>query len=243
LTNICDNFSNITRQLTKSWHRRGVSEEKKRRVISSEEDDDEVERLSGRHLLSFINLSKNFGSYTAVDNLTLSLGEDQIFCLLGHNGAGKTTILNLLIGIHKPSKGTIKVGKDLDVRYDMAEIRLKLGICHQHDILFDQLSAEQHLKLLCRLKMIEAGSDSSQTINKRVEEILDQVSLNKDRHTLSVNLSGGMKRRLSIAMGIVAESKILIMDEPTTGLDPLVRDQIWSLIRSLKKDRCILMTT
>ena len=178
-----------------------------------------------------------------MDNLTLNLGEDQIYCLLGHNGAGKTTILNLLIGIHKPSKGTIKVGKDLDVRYDMAEIRLKLGICHQHDILFDQLSAEQHLKLLCRLKMIDSGSDSSQTIKKRVEEILDQVSLNKDRHTLSVNLSGGMKRRLSIAMGIVAESKILIMDEPTTGLDPLVRDQIWSLIRSLKKDRCILMTT
>jgi ABC-type multidrug transport system ATPase subunit len=69
------------------------------------------------------------------------------------------------------------------------------------------------------------------------------VSLDKNRHTLAVNLSGGMKRRLSIAMGIVAESRVLILDEPTTGLDPLVRDEIWHLIKSLKKDRCILMTT
>jgi ATP-binding cassette, subfamily A (ABC1), member 3 len=78
---------------------------------------------------------------------------------------------------------------------------------------------------------------------KRVEEVLYLVSLDKNRNTLSVNLSGGMKRRLSIAMGIVAESKVLILDEPTTGLDPLVRDQIWQLIKNLKKDRCIIMTT
>jgi ATP-binding cassette, subfamily A (ABC1), member 3 len=67
--------------------------------------------------------------------------------------------------------------------------------------------------------------------------------LDKNRHTRSANLSGGMKRRLSIAMGIVAESKVLILDEPTTGLDPIVRDQIWQLIKTLKKDRCIIMTT
>ena len=73
--------------------------------------------------------------------------------------------------------------------------------------------------------------------------MLETVSLNKNRDTLSKNLSGGMKRRLSIAMGIVAESSILIMDEPTTGLDPIIRDQVWSLIKELKKDRCILMTT
>ena len=78
---------------------------------------------------------------------------------------------------------------------------------------------------------------------KRVEEVLYLVSLDKNRNTPSVNLSGGMKRRLSIAMGIVAESKVLILDEPTTGLDPLVRDQIWQLIKTLKKDRCIIMTT
>lgn len=76
-----------------------------------------------------------------------------------------------------------------------------------------------------------------------MEEVLEMVSLDKSRDKVSVKLSGGLKRRLSIAMGIVAESKVLILDEPTTGLDPIVRDQIWSLIKSLKKDRCILMTT
>jgi ATP-binding cassette, subfamily A (ABC1), member 3 len=80
-------------------------------------------------------------------------------------------------------------------------------------------------------------------LKKRVEEVLYLVSLDKNRHTRSANLSGGMKRRLSIAMGIVAESKVLILDEPTTGLDPIVRDQIWQLIKTLKKDRCIIMTT
>jgi ATP-binding cassette subfamily A (ABC1) protein 3 len=80
-------------------------------------------------------------------------------------------------------------------------------------------------------------------LKKRVEEVLYLVSLDKNRNTRSVNLSGGMKRRLSIAMGIVAESKVLILDEPTTGLDPIVRDQIWQMIKSLKKDRCIIMTT
>jgi ABC-type multidrug transport system ATPase subunit len=80
-------------------------------------------------------------------------------------------------------------------------------------------------------------------LKKRVEEVLYLVSLDKNRHTGSANLSGGMKRRLSIAMGIVAESKVLILDEPTTGLDPIVRDQIWQLIKTLKKDRCIIMTT
>jgi ABC-type multidrug transport system ATPase subunit len=80
-------------------------------------------------------------------------------------------------------------------------------------------------------------------LKKRVDEVLYLVSLDKNRHTRSANLSGGMKRRLSIAMGIVAESKVLILDEPTTGLDPIVRDQIWQLIKTLKKDRCIIMTT
>jgi ATP-binding cassette subfamily A (ABC1) protein 3 len=80
-------------------------------------------------------------------------------------------------------------------------------------------------------------------VKRKVEEVLDQVSLDKSRNMLCHTLSGGTKRRLSIAMGIVAESKILVMDEPTTGLDPVVREHIWNLIKQLKKDRCILLTT
>ena len=92
---------------------------------------------------------------------------------------------------------------------------------------------------MCALKMIKREQRK-----KRIEEVLELVSLNKNRDTICSTLSGGMKRRLSIAMGIVSpKSKLLIMDEPTTGLDPLVRDQVWSLIKLLKKDRCILMTT
>jgi len=156
---------------------------------------------------------------------------------LGHNGAGKTTALNLLIGHHKPSSGTILL-ENLDILSDLDEIRLKLGVCHQHDLLFDDLSVEEHLILIAKLKLIP-----STHLKRRVDQVLDEVSLDKSRHTITSKLSGGTKRRLSIAMGIVAESRVLIMDEPTTGLDPIVRDQIWSLIKTLKRGRCIVMTT
>eukprot|EP00347_Sterkiella_histriomuscorum_P015355 403357331 len=198
--------------------------------------------------LQYLKLTKKFGSYKALDNLSLNLYKNQIFCLLGHNGAGKTTALNILIGQHKPNQGTIKmysksindksIIEELDVTKDLNQIRLKIGLCQQNDIVFDNLTVQEHLELICKLKMFDLKS-----CNKRVEDILDTVSLDKNRDSLAKTLSGGMKRRLSIAMGIVAESEVLILDEPTTGLDPIVRDQVWNLIKDLKKDRCILMTT
>jgi ATP-binding cassette subfamily A (ABC1) protein 3 len=94
------------------------------------------------------------------------------------------------------------------------------------------------LNIICELKLMKGD-----VVKRKVEEVLDQVSLDKSRNMLCHTLSGGTKRRLSIAMGIVAESKILVMDEPTTGLDPVVREHIWNLIKQLKKDRCILLTT
>ncbi|CDW82000.1 abc transporter family protein [Stylonychia lemnae] len=192
--------------------------------------------------LQYVNVTKKFGSYKAVDNLSLNLFKNQIFCLLGHNGAGKTTALNILTGNHRPNQGTIymrsKTQGSLDITQDINMIRLKLGLCQQHDILFEQLTIQQHLELICRLKLL-----SQAKIKDRISEILETVALTKDRNKKVKELSGGMKRRLSIAMGIVAESEVLILDEPTTGLDPIVRDMIWNLIKDLKKDRCILMTT
>jgi ATP-binding cassette, subfamily A (ABC1), member 3 len=119
-----------------------------------------------------------------------------------------------------------------------------MGCCTQHDILFESLTVEQHITLFFKLK-IGFEDDGSKTITQRVDELIKVVSLQKHRHVESQHLSGGLRRRLSIALALASpnESSIVILDEPTTGLDAIVRDQVWQLIKSLKQNRCIIMTT
>lgn len=132
-------------------------------------------------------MSKRFGSFTAVDNLQLQLYRDEIFCFLGHNGAGKTTSLNVLMGKESPTDGTVKLTLDddhtLDIRDDLLRAQSLMGTCSQHDILFDTLTVEQHIMLFYKLKenLLSDLMTTSQ-LSQRVDQLIATVNLQSHRH-------------------------------------------------------------
>ncbi|XP_052777802.1 phospholipid-transporting ATPase ABCA1-like [Mya arenaria] len=186
-----------------------------------------------RNLRKKYSTSNNF----AVDGLNLDFYEDQITSFLGHNGAGKTTTMSIMTGLFPPSEGTAFIhGKD--IRVNMDSIRHSLGTCPQHNVLFDWLTVEEHLWFYARLK----GTASSY-VKEEMEQMIKDVGLPHKRTEISSNLSGGMKRRLSVAVAFMGNSKTVILDEPTAGVDPYARRDIWQLLLKLKKGRTIILST
>jgi ATP-binding cassette, subfamily A (ABC1), member 3 len=191
----------------------------------------------GNHPIQINNLCKSFGAFHAVSNLSLEIKEGEVFALLGHNGAGKTTTIQLITGMLKPTKGSaIIYGHDLET--DLDGVRQSIGLCQQFDVLFDLLTCQEHLNLVCELKNIPANQKESE-----IAHILDIVMLREHKDKLSKNLSGGMKRKLSLAMALVGGSKLIILDEPTSGLDVESRRQVWALIKVIKQGRSIIMSS
>ncbi|XP_048589175.1 phospholipid-transporting ATPase ABCA1-like isoform X2 [Nematostella vectensis] len=189
--------------------------------------------------VSIRNLVKIYkeGKKLAVDGLNLNLYEGQILSFLGHNGAGKTTTMSVLTGLFPPTHGTALIS-GYDIRTDIDMVRRNLGMCPQHNVLFDCLTVEEHLWFYASLKGMEKSR-----IPGEIEKFLKDVGLTNKRHELSANLSGGMKRKLSVAMAFVAESRVVILDEPTAGVDPYARRSIWDLLLKYKKDRTVLLST
>ena len=191
--------------------------------------------------VSIKNITKKFRigfqDKTVVDNLSINFYENQITGLLGHNGAGKTTTTFMLCGIYAPDGGTAHI-LGSDIKYQMEQIRTSLGFCPQHDILYDDLTVAEHIDLIASIK-----GYNKQQIKEEILKISELVGLEKDLEKKSKQLSGGMKRRLSVAMAVTGGSKIIILDEPTSGLDPFNRRGLWELIRKFKKDRSIILTT
>jgi ATP-binding cassette, subfamily A (ABC1), member 3 len=187
------------------------------------------------------SLQKNYGEKAAVDGLTLSMYSGQITSLLGHNGAGKTTTIGMLTGAISPTAGYATVaGKD--IRTGMPEIRQDIGICLQHDCLFPELTVREHIQFFARVKGLYSKHTRLEA-EKQVDQALIDVALSEKRNTLSKNLSGGMKRKLSVAIAFCGGSKVVILDEPTAGQDPFSRRFTWNVIRNYKKDRIIILTT
>jgi len=179
----------------------------------------------------------NAGPKVAVSSLDLNFYKNQITCLLGHNGAGKTTTISMLNGLTKSSAGDAKVGK-FSVTTDMARIRQTLGVCPQHDVLFKVLTVFEHLQLFARIKGIPESK-----ITPAIDLVLQEVGLTEKRNEFAFKMSGGQKRKLSLAIAFMGDSTIVVLDEPTSGMDPFSRRATWDLIRSKKKDRIILLTT
>lgn len=187
------------------------------------------------------NLCKQFGEKSAVDGLNLSMYSGQVTALLGHNGAGKTTTISMLTGLFSPTDGTATVaGKD--IRSQMKYIRREIGICFQHDCLFPQLTVQEHIEFFARLKGLYARC-SKQEAAEKVKQAIEDVALYEKRNTLSKSLSGGMKRKLSVAIAFCGDSKTVLLDEPTSGMDPFSRRFTWNVIRQYREDRCIILTT
>ncbi|CUG86889.1 ABC transporter, putative [Bodo saltans] len=186
-------------------------------------------------------LRKEFGSDSgvkvAVDDLDLKFFPDQITVLLGHNGAGKTTTMNMITGMLSISSGDCVVyGKSS--RFDLKEVRNEIGYCPQHNILWDQLTCAEHLRYFAALK----GVPSSQ-IEAQVDEMLNKVDLPDKKDFYSSQLSGGQKRKLSVAIAFIGGSRLILLDEPTAGMDVAARRHTWDLLKEMSKGRTIILTT
>ncbi|XP_074940431.1 ATP-binding cassette sub-family A member 13 [Phalacrocorax aristotelis] len=179
------------------------------------------------------------GQKAAVKDLSLTFHTGQITALLGPNGAGKTTVISLLTGLYPPSSGTIIInGKDICT--DLDAIRTELGVCPQYDVLFNILTVREHLLLYGSVK---APSWTKEQLNQQVSGALEDVDLSQHQHKPVGALSGGMKRRLSIAISFIGNSKTVVLDEPTSGLDPCSRRSIWDVLLKYKAGCTLIFTT
>ncbi|XP_048226165.1 ABC transporter A family member 1 isoform X2 [Ricinus communis] len=177
------------------------------------------------------------GKCAAVNSLQLTLYENQILALLGHNGAGKSTTISMLVGLLPPTSGDALVfGKN--ILTDMDEIRNGLGVCPQHDILFPELTVREHLEMFATLKGVEEDA-----LETAITVMVEEVGLADKMNTVVSSLSGGMKRKLSLGIALIGNSKVIILDEPTSGMDPYSMRLTWQLIKKIKKGRIILLTT
>ena len=174
----------------------------------------------------------------SLDNLTLCLNNGEIFGLLGPNGAGKTTFFSLLTGIYEPTSGDAWVSGN-SILTDINKVQELIGYCPQFDILWDDLSVEEHLMFYFQLKRQQQDN-----MKHTIDDTITAIKLNKQRHLLVKELSGGMKRRLSLGIAFVGKPSIIFLDEPTTGLDPQNKRQIWDILSNNKNDnKCMILTT
>jgi lipooligosaccharide transport system ATP-binding protein len=176
------------------------------------------------------NLSKHFDGFCAVDNIDFEIGRGEIFGFLGPNGAGKTTTMRMINCFFPPTSGELSVD-DMNVRSHRRQIKRILGVIPQEDNLDPDFTLERNLRVYARYYNIRR-----EVAEQRIEYLLDFLKLSELRKSPIESLSGGMKRRLLIARGLINEPRILLLDEPTTGLDPQARRLIWDKIKELQAE-------
>lgn len=188
-------------------------------------------------LIEVEKLTKRFGDLVAVDNISFSIEEGEIFGFLGPNGAGKTTTLSILSTLLAPSSGKAYVN-GYDVVSQKAEVRRSIGVVFQDPTLDEELTARENMDIHRRLYGMKKSRE-------KIDELLELVELNNRKDQLVKNFSGGMKRRLEIARGLLHEPSILFLDEPTLGLDPQTRNHLWDYIRDMNREKkvTIILTT
>jgi lipooligosaccharide transport system ATP-binding protein len=183
-------------------------------------------------------LCKRFDDRAAVDSLEMSVPPGICYGLLGPNGAGKTTTLRMVYGVTKPTSGSIEVF-GLEIAENRREVRARLGVTLQDNVLVEALTPEENLTIFGRYHLLRDPE-----LSARVDEMIEFLSLGSHRDVPVRHLSGGFQRRLAIALSLMNRPELLILDEPTTGLDPAVRLALWSRIRELRsRGTTILLTT
>ncbi|XP_045142225.1 ATP-binding cassette sub-family A member 13 [Echinops telfairi] len=190
--------------------------------------------------VTMVSVTKEYEpNKVAIRDLTLTFHRDQLTALLGTNGAGKTTIISMLTGLHPPTSGTIIInGKNLQT--DLSAVRMELGVCPQHNVLFDNLTVLEHLLLFASIK---APQWTKKELHQQVNKTLQAVELTQHRYKQTRTLSGGMKRKLSIGIAFIGMSQTVILDEPTSGVDPCSRRSIWDILFRYREGRTVIFTT
>ena len=185
------------------------------------------------------HLTKKFGDLVAVSDISFNVAQGEIFGLLGPNGAGKTTLIRMMTTLTPPTSGTARIAGH-DIRTDADGVRHALGVIPQAFTSDPELTADENM--LIHAKLYGVPAEKRETL---IHDLLESVDLLKFRGALVRTFSGGMRRRLEIARGLVHSPKILFLDEPTTGLDPASRTNVWEMIRALreKAELTILLTT
>ena len=184
-----------------------------------------------------MELVKRYKNLTAVDNLHLEIEQGELFSLLGVNGAGKTTTIKMLTCLTKPSSGDAIVG-GCSIIKEPEQVKRLIGVSPQETAVAPNLSVKENLELICGIHGF-----SKEKTKRRIEELSGQFDLNTVLQRKAGKLSGGWQRRVSIAMALISEPRILFLDEPTLGLDVIARHELWEMIRLLKGKVTIILTT
>jgi len=221
-----------------SWKKSYKSKRKAYKGYRTSPYSGDMEEYNGYEVnkLDIRNVSKKFKDYgkkfLALNDVSFKAYQNEIFCILGHKGSGKTTLIKILTGLISPDKGLIMY-EDIKLHKNKQEIREKMGVCNQENILFDLLSVEENINVFSDLKSVKDNT----------QEILTKIGLWKKKDTQVENLNGGEKRKLCIGIALLGNPRYIILDEPTSGLDPVSKRNVWKLLSSIKKNRFILMTT
>jgi ABC-2 type transport system ATP-binding protein len=188
-------------------------------------------------ILKTEGLTKQYGSLVAVKDLTLEVYEGEVFGFLGPNGAGKTTSINMMCGLLKPDAGQVTV-RGVPISEADDEIRARVGVCPQHIVLWERLTCLEQLQFIGQMYGL-----NGREARKRSEQLLEELDLVSKRNKQARTLSGGMQRRLNLAMALVHDPDIVVLDEPEVGLDPQSRIRVREYIQSLAQDKTVILTT
>lgn len=172
----------------------------------------------------------------AVNNVTIDFKKNEILCMLGRNGAGKSTIIKLLTGQLEPSFGEVFLPLDYDLITGFRNSQEQIGLCSQNNVLIPNLTAQEHLQLYAKIKL-RSGFE------KEVRRVMTNMKLGKYKDYKVYELSGGYKRRLCIAIAFLGSPNLVILDEPCSGIDTSARKTIWELIEALRKNRAVVIAT
>ena len=189
------------------------------------------------HAIKIMELVKQYKNITAVDRLCLEIEQGELFSLLGVNGAGKTTVIKILSGLTKPTSGDALVDGH-SVTKELEQVKAVIGVSPQETAVAPNLSVKENLEMICGI-----FGFSKEKTEVKIRELSEQFALEEVLHRKARKLSGGWQRRVSIAMALISEPKILFLDEPTLGLDVLARHDLREVIYSLKGKITIILTT
>ena len=204
--------------------------------IYHEELSEKNKSLKNRYMyLDIKNVTRKYDELIAVNNFNGELFKNEIFCLLGHNGAGKTTLIKMISGAEDPDSGDIFLN-NTSVVTDKNYLFHNIGLCQQDDIFFDYLTVYEHLKYMMEIKGVK--SDFQQ-----ISTLMNKIGLYQKQQALCKTLSGGEKRKLCVALALVGNSELVLLDEPTSGMDIISKRALWDFLKEFKNNKIIILTT